>query len=919
MKKNLLAILLVISLLPLSLFSVSVSAEETKKVETTLTTEDLYDKILGGWLGQMIGVSWAASTEFKYRGLIMPEKDMPVWNASMINDAFAQDDLYVEIPFIEMLKKHGLDCDVNLIAENFAKSEFELWHANYQARLNLQNGIPYPDCGSPEYNYHADDIDWQIEADFLGMVYPGLVNEAADRSFELGHIMNYGDGVYGGVFVAAMHSAAFTASSIDEIIQAGLDSIPDKTLFKEAMLDVVTAYNSKKSWEDTWQLLENKWAATDKCTECAGTINIDAKLNAAYVLIGMLWGKGDMEETILISTRCGQDSDCNPSTAASILGNFIGASAIDKKFTSAVDLDTTKFKTTNYTLADVIDMSLVLAKDAVSKNGGSVSESTVKIVADKNVSPVPYEQWEGGIGASVTLNATTGGAVFVKLATAGSEKVKKVTYDMGDGFVTSEKLCRYGYAKPGTYDVTCIVEGEKGTVVTLKSKVTVDPELSDIKVTPICSITNPFGSGNKDMHVFCDGVIPSVTDADAWLQYDTYCGGGELESLWVGLTFDKELSLSKVKFTEGFHFWDGGWFEKTPSVEVLIDGKWTAVSATVEGGYPEGNDMPSHGSPFETYTFTFDKETKCSGVRLNGKPGGNAHFISVAEIIPIVNSDQPYSEKQPCIICSVSSPTGGGSSDIGVISDKIVPTAGSANDKQQYDTFVGENPDAFAYIGYMFAKKMTVSSVRFSEGNHFNNGGWFKNGDIKVQVLTDKGWTDVDCNGIDKYPVGDSYNLFAPGYETYNFVLKSSADCYGVRVAGTAGGSGFISVSELEVDCKEVPDQPAHEHSFGSSWRSDESKHWHECECGEISDKGAHVFGDGKVTKEPTSTEEGRVTYTCECGYEKYEKLDKLPQTPTTGMQIFVVCASVALVATAVSVIVLLKKERSSRKNKINQ
>lgn len=90
MKKTLVSILLVLSLLSFSLFSLfsvsGVSANETeeteeiKKVETTLTTDELYDKLLGGWLGQMIGVSWAASTEFNYRGVIMPEKDMPVWS-----------------------------------------------------------------------------------------------------------------------------------------------------------------------------------------------------------------------------------------------------------------------------------------------------------------------------------------------------------------------------------------------------------------------------------------------------------------------------------------------------------------------------------------------------------------------------------------------------------------------------------------------------------------------------------------------------------------------------------------------------------------------------------------------------------------------------------------------------------------------
>ena len=42
---------------------------------------------------------------------------------------------------------------------------------------------------------------------------------------------------------------------------------------------------------------------------------IDCKINGAYVLMGLLFGKRDLDQTILISCRCGMDSDCNPSSS----------------------------------------------------------------------------------------------------------------------------------------------------------------------------------------------------------------------------------------------------------------------------------------------------------------------------------------------------------------------------------------------------------------------------------------------------------------------------------------------------------------------------------------------------------------------------------------------------------------------------
>ena len=49
-------------------------------------------------------------------------------------------------------------------AESFATAGYPLWHANVQARKNFLDGIMPPLSGSPEFNLHADDIDFQMSA-----------------------------------------------------------------------------------------------------------------------------------------------------------------------------------------------------------------------------------------------------------------------------------------------------------------------------------------------------------------------------------------------------------------------------------------------------------------------------------------------------------------------------------------------------------------------------------------------------------------------------------------------------------------------------------------------------------------------------------------------------------------------------------
>ena len=69
----------------------------------------------------------------------------------------------------------------------------------------------------------------------------------------------------------------------------------------------------------------------------------------------------------------------------------------------------------------------------------------------------------------------------------------------------------------------------------------------------------------------------------------------------------------------------------------------------------------------------------------------------------------------------------------------------------------------------------------------------------------------------------------------------------------------------------------SHKHSFSSSYSSDDSLHWYECECGEISGEAEHTWNNGAVTLQPTTDSEGERTFTCTvCRAKKIEKIEKL-------------------------------------------
>ncbi len=370
-----------------------------------ITVADYADKMKAGWVGQMAGVGWGGPTEFKFKGQIIPEEKMPQWQPELINQ-FRQDDIYVEMTFLRTLELYGFDCSIRQAGIDFASSGYKLWHANRNGRDNLRKGIAPPDSGHPQFNTHADDIDYQIEADYSGLIAPGMPNVAIELGEKFGRLMNYGDGLYGGQFVGGMYAEAFFENDMEKIVRAGLKCIPKESQYAECIRDVLAWYKQNPNdWEKTWQLIEDKYQDNPdyrrySCSSTRPDFNIDAKINGAYIVMGLLYGKGDPDETIIISTRCGQDSDCNPSSSGGIVFTTIGFENLPDKFKSALNPEG-KFSHTPYNFPTLVKVCEELVHQAVKRGGGRVTKDAdgreVFAIAIRKPRPTQLEQcWQAG-------------------------------------------------------------------------------------------------------------------------------------------------------------------------------------------------------------------------------------------------------------------------------------------------------------------------------------------------------------------------------------------------------------------------------------------------------------------------------------------------------------------------------------------
>lgn len=429
----------------------------------------LQDKIRGGWAGQTIGVTFGGPYEFKFNGTFIQDYQPLLWYDGYLKKTMTEspglyDDLYMDLTFVDIIEKYGINAPVDSFANAFAHAGYDLWHANQAARYNILNGIKPPLSGNWLNSSHADDIDYQIEADYAGLMSPGMPNTASKISDKVGHIMNYGDGWYGGVFVGAMYSLAFTSNDVNTIVADALKTIPVKSTFYQCIADVVRWHKLyPNDWHRNWYEIQKKWSSDIGCADGVfKSFNIDAKINSAYVVLGLLYGQGDYKKSLEIATRAGQDADCNPSTVGGILGTMLGYDKIPaywkQGLKEAEDID---FKYTTMSLNKVYDIGFKHALNNIINNGGSVVNDVVTIKL-QNPLPVKFEQSFPGLVPTQRIDH------FIRSVQKADFKFK------GTGFVLNGEAVKLDHKSPDyVFQTELYIDGKKAESGTMPTNFTI--------------------------------------------------------------------------------------------------------------------------------------------------------------------------------------------------------------------------------------------------------------------------------------------------------------------------------------------------------------------------------------------------------------------------------------------------------------
>ncbi|CAN5488126.1 hypothetical protein BH23BAC4_BH23BAC4_12440 [soil metagenome] len=338
---------------------------------------------------------------------------------------------------------------------------------------------------------------------------------------------------------------------------------------------------------------------------------------------------------------------------------------------------------------------------------------------------------------AIATATPTQGATPLTVAVSANESFDPegapITYewDFGDGTTAAGETTSHTYTEIGLYTARLTVRDDFGAVGTSSTEIRVGREVPTIAMLSPEPRAGAVAGQEVTLRVAVDGTIP-------------------LEITW------------HVDQIHSDHFHPDIFTASGPEAAFMV---------------------PEHGSSGEVVFYTI-RATVTDGDGLTA---------SISRALRVAVPGETDVTAEADIIALITNPIGGGSRDLEVIRDGVMPAPGTFNMAQQYDTQTGGQPREEDWIGYSFSEPQSFSRMLFQEGIHFPDGGWFE--DLRVEVRQNGEWLAVPSMHIEpafRAADGENFSIYQ--------ILFDATEGDGVRVIGTPGGSAnFISIAELRV------------------------------------------------------------------------------------------------------------------------
>ncbi len=225
------------------------------------------------------------------------------------------------------------------------EEENYLWVSNQTAFDLMHKGMTPPETSLPKNNPHYEMIDAQLTTEIFGFFAP----TRPDIALKISELPILTTARYNAKWISEFYVIMYSLALYDESNQNMKEKIfwmasqarirlPDES-YSAKMFDYVKKnYELGIPWEQTRDEVYNRYQVmqmdgydlTSKNLYCNACFA--AGINFASSIISLLYGEGNLKETIKIGTLAGWDSDNPTSTWGGLIGFMIGKAGIEKTF-----------------------------------------------------------------------------------------------------------------------------------------------------------------------------------------------------------------------------------------------------------------------------------------------------------------------------------------------------------------------------------------------------------------------------------------------------------------------------------------------------------------------------------------------------------------------------------------------------------
>lgn len=334
-------------------YALKLHEKASSRIAPEFPETKLYEHIYGAWLGRCSGCllgkpveCWhhdkikdyltAASafplTNYFPKMVPYPEglelhKNAEFTTLGNITGMCRDDDIDYTILGLMILEEFGKDFTTSDVALTWLQHlpVYHVFTAEAVAYRNLLNGLDISTIATYR-NPYREWIGAQIRADIWGYINPGNPAVAAEMALRDASLSHNGEGVYGEVWAAACIAAAFNTSSLEKIIQIGLEYIPEDSRLAIAIKDTIAwCREAPDSWEAVWKKINEKYGRLHM---------VHVIQNTCVIVMALMLCGGDFEKAICLGVMGGWDTDCTGATIGSIMGAMLGKERLPDKWIS---------------------------------------------------------------------------------------------------------------------------------------------------------------------------------------------------------------------------------------------------------------------------------------------------------------------------------------------------------------------------------------------------------------------------------------------------------------------------------------------------------------------------------------------------------------------------------------------------------